>query len=164
MPSVPILPLAGPASFSARLTPHRSLSRWGFAAVMIAFGVTSFITGVVFALAGAWPVAGFLGLDVALVYLALEINTRDARAVELIEIDGNELRLTRISPRGRSEIERFDRSWVRVELDETADGRTHLAFAIRGRRAPFGRFLTNEERAELKAALEAALGREQATR
>lgn len=124
---------------------------------MLAFGLTSFVTGLVFAMMGAWPVAGFLGLDVALVYLAFKINMRDARAAELVEVDGSEVRIVRIDAAGRSAIERFNRSWVRVELDETADGRNHLRLVSRDRRSSFGRFLTNEERVDLKAAIEMAL-------
>lgn len=144
-------------TFSARLTPHRSLSRWGFVVVMIAFGLASVVTGIVFAAIGAWPVAGFLGLDVALVYLAFKMNMRDARAAELVEVDPTEVRLVRIDPAGRSEVERFNRSWVRVELDETMDGRNQLRLVSRDRRSTFGRFLTNEERVDLKAAIETAL-------
>jgi uncharacterized membrane protein len=153
---VPV-PIPEKPTFSARLTPHRSLSRWGFLVVMIAFGLASFVTGLVFTLMGAWPVAGFLGLDVALVYLAFKMNTRDARAAELVEVDRTEVRLVRIDSAGRSDVERFNRSWVRVELDETSDGRNHLRLVSRDRRLTFGRFLTNEERVDLKAALETAL-------
>ena len=49
---------------TATLTPHRSLSRTGFLALMIFLGTVSFAAGVAFLLMGAWPVFGFLGLDV----------------------------------------------------------------------------------------------------
>ena len=52
------------------LTPHRSLSPTGFLIFMAVLGGISFVTGMVFLLAGAWPVFGFLGLDVLLVYWA----------------------------------------------------------------------------------------------
>ena len=46
------------------LTPYRSLSQPGFLVLMGAIGFISFVTGVVFAMLGAWPVLGFFGLDV----------------------------------------------------------------------------------------------------
>ena len=55
-----------PTIFSAVLTPHRSLSRGGFIVLMLVLGGISLATGIVFLLAGAWPVFGFCGLDVLL--------------------------------------------------------------------------------------------------
>src|SRR5262249_29210428 len=55
-----------PAIFSAVLTPHRSLSRKGFLALMLVAGGASLALGTTFLLAGAWPVVGFCGLDVLL--------------------------------------------------------------------------------------------------
>ena len=47
-----------PTIFSAVLTPHRSLSPTGFLMFMLVLGGISFATGMVFFLAGAWPVLG----------------------------------------------------------------------------------------------------------
>ena len=51
-------------SFAAILTPHRSLGPKGFAVLMGAVCIVSFSTGLLFYLIGAWPVVGFMGLDV----------------------------------------------------------------------------------------------------
>ena len=59
-------PTAELTLFSAIITPHRSLSGTGFLAVMALVGGFSFIGGMFFFLLGAWPVIGFLGLDVVL--------------------------------------------------------------------------------------------------
>ncbi len=52
--------------FNAELFPHRSLPRLGFWLVMATLAAGSFAVGLGFFLAGAWPVVGFLGLDVLL--------------------------------------------------------------------------------------------------
>jgi uncharacterized membrane protein len=57
-------PTDEPAIFSALITPHRSLGSTGFLILMLAIGGLSFVSGMVFLLLGAWPVFGFLGLDV----------------------------------------------------------------------------------------------------
>ena len=59
-----------PTLFSARVTPHRSLNRTGFLVLMAFIGVVSFVAGVAFCLMGAWPVLGFFGLDVLVIYWA----------------------------------------------------------------------------------------------
>ena len=43
---------------------------------MVAIGAVSFVAGVVFLLMGAWPVFGFFGLDVLLLYWAFRLNYR----------------------------------------------------------------------------------------
>ncbi|HEX5600231.1 MAG TPA: DUF2244 domain-containing protein, partial [Hyphomicrobiaceae bacterium] len=54
------------SGFHAILTQHRSLSPTGFMILMAIVGCSSFVLGMVFLSMGAWPVFGFLGLDVLL--------------------------------------------------------------------------------------------------
>ncbi|MFN0042370.1 MAG: DUF2244 domain-containing protein, partial [Alphaproteobacteria bacterium] len=61
------------ALFNETLRPHRSLGRTGFMMVMGLLVFWSFVAGIVFTAVGAWPVVGFIGLDVVLVYLALRM-------------------------------------------------------------------------------------------
>ena len=75
-----------PTLFSAIITPHRSLTSTGFVLVMALVGGFSFIGGLVFFAIGAWPVVGFLGLDVLLVYWAFRINYRAATAFEEVTV------------------------------------------------------------------------------
>ena len=83
--------------FSAILTPHRSLGRRGFLALMLAIGCISFAAGLVFFIAGAWPVVGFLGFDVLLVYWAFRANYRAAGAYEEVTMTPTQLKLRRVS-------------------------------------------------------------------
>ena len=80
-----------PPIFSAVLTPHRSLSPMGFLIFMAVLGGISFVTGMVFLLAGAWPVFGFFGLDVLLVWWAFKLNYRAAQAYEQVTVTPSEL-------------------------------------------------------------------------
>src|SRR6266566_9039564 len=90
-----------PALFSAVVTPHRSLSRAGFLIVMAALGGISFVAGTAFLLLGAWPVFGFFGLDVLLVYWAFRANYRAAAAFEEVSVTPSELRFRKVSYHGR---------------------------------------------------------------
>src|ERR1700742_4840939 len=89
-----------PTLFSAIITPHRSLSGTGFLLVMALVGSLSFIGGMFFFLLGAWPVVGFLGLDVLLVYWAFRANYRAAGAYEEITVTPSELKLRKVLERG----------------------------------------------------------------
>ena len=73
---------------------------------MALVGGVSFVAGMVFFLLGAWPVVGFLGLDVLLVYWAFRANYRAAAAFEEVTVTPSELRLRQVSHRG--EVARMD--------------------------------------------------------
>src|SRR5260221_221908 len=90
---------SNPKSWRATLTPHRSLTRSGFIAVMSVIVAANFIAGLVFYLKGAWPVMGFCGLDVALVWYAFHRNFADARRAERIGITDHELILEQLAER-----------------------------------------------------------------
>jgi uncharacterized membrane protein len=148
---------AEPGTFRAVLTPQRSLGPRGFLVLMAALSVISFAAGLVFYLAGAWPVMGFFGLDVALVYFAFKLNYRSGRLYETIEVTPALLTWIRVHPSGRREQFDCNPYWARVNLKERPDGRTDLRIASQGRELSFGRFLTDDERRDLASALKDAL-------
>ncbi len=144
--------------FRCVLKPHRSLSKRGFMIFMGVICGLSFIAGIVFLALGAWPVMGFFGLDVALVYLAFKLNYRAARAVEMIEVTRDELIVTRISANGRQRAEtRLSPTWARLEATEAPDGSVGLALASHGRRVPIARDIGSDQRRAFAVALSAAL-------
>src|SRR5690349_3640452 len=109
---------APPPTFAAVLTPHRSLTREGFIAVMALFIGMNIICAGAFALAGAWPVLPFAGLDVLAIWWAFRVNFADARRAERVEVTEHELILSRFAFGRAVEEQRFTRRWVRVELEE----------------------------------------------
>jgi uncharacterized membrane protein len=144
--------------FSALLTPHRSLNRAGFVAVMAFIGFVSFAAGIAFLLMGAWPVFGFFGLDVLAIWWAFRINFRRARASEEILVTPSELRVRRVSHRGHVVEFVLNPLWVR--LDQIADeeyGIEKLYLVSRGRSLAIGSFLGPDEKASFARALRAAL-------
>lgn len=151
------MPLAGRANAEFTLTPHRSLSSKGFLILMGCISLVSFIAGLAFYLMGVWPVGGFFVLDVLLIYLAFKLNYRSGRAVELIEVSPELLRITRFDPDGRSAIFDFNPYWVRVGVAQKVDGRTALSLISHGQEFAFGQLLNDEERREFAGVLTNAL-------
>lgn len=149
----PDLPL-----FCAKITPHRSLGRTGFIVFMAAIGVVSFVAGMVFLIAGAWPVFGFFGLDVALLYWAFRANYRAAAASEVITVTASELSVHRINHRGEEVAMTFNPRWVQLEKKIDPDyGLETLFLVARGRRYAIAGFLSPREKEGFAAALLAAL-------
>lgn len=124
---------------------------------MLAIGGVSFISGMVFLMMGAWPVMGFFGLDVLLVYIAFKLNYRAARAYELVELTPSALTVKQVSASGKTRSFEFNPYWVRVLFTERHDGGNHLKLASHGRELEFGRLLNDDERRDFAQALTGAL-------
>ena len=152
------LGLNQPELFSALLTPHRSLSRTGFLALMTFLTFISFAAGLAFWLMGAWPVLGFFGLDVLVIYWAFRLNFRHARASEEIRITPSELRLRRVSHRGHVVEFVLNPLWVQLDQKTHAEyGVEKLYLLSKGRRVSIGSFLGPDEKASFAKALMAGL-------
>lgn len=143
--------------FSAVLTPHRSLSPAGFLLLMTGIGACSFGAGLAFWLIGAWPVVGFMGLDVALVYLAFRVSYSSARICEEVELTRSSLIVRKVDAKGRAREFRFHPYWARLEVERTAEAVVGLRITSHGRRLPLGRFLGPADRESFAAALGEAL-------
>src|SRR4051794_33394885 len=147
-----------PQIFSALLTPHRSLNRTGFLAVMLFLSAVSFVTGLVFLMMGAWPVFGFFGLDVLVIWWAFKVNFRSARAREEIVVTPTELRVRRVSHRGQVVEWSFNPLWVRLDTEVDEDfGIEHLYLISRGHQIQIARFLGPDEKASFYKGLVEAL-------
>jgi uncharacterized membrane protein len=133
--------------FRAVLTPHRSLTPTGFAILMSALSGISLVTGIVFLTMGAWPVTGFFGLDVVLVYAAFKLSYRSGRLIEVVELTSAKFSLIRLHPSGRREQFDCNPYWARVKLQQQPDGREEAV----------GRFLSEAERRDFAQVLKGVL-------
>lgn len=148
---------AQPPEFSAVLRPHRSLSPAGFVIFMTAISLVSFLAGTYFWMQGAWPVLGFFGLDVLLVYVAFKLNYRAARMYETVVIADERLEVRRVEPSGRAWAWSFNPAWVRLDLAEHVSGTAELWLRSGQDAVSVGRFLSDPERRDFAAALRQAI-------
>lgn len=151
MTSIAERPPALPA-FQVVLYPNRSLGSRGFAVMMSLIVLVSVLVGAGFALVGAWPVTGFLGLDVLLVYLAFRWNFRDSSRADFIRLDEDGLSVRRILPSGQAKEWRFEPAWVQV-----VNEKRRLLLRSHGKSLAIGPYLTAAERASLAEALREAI-------
>jgi uncharacterized membrane protein len=140
--------------FAASLRPHRSLSPEGFR-WLIRFAIAAnLVIGLPLFLLGAWPVLGFMGLDVYLLWWLFKRNYLDARRSERLVLTDRELIVERVAPDGEREQHRLDAYWLRVELQGEAE---RLVLVSRGNRLVVGRFLAPSERERVAGELKAAI-------
>lgn len=155
--SLSATPPAPTPAFDVVLYPHRSLGQMGFVLLMLAIVLVSAGLGIAFVLAGAWPVSGFLGLDVLLLYFAFRWCRREGRRAEIIRLDARGLTVRRIEPDGKTREWTFEPYWVRVAMDDPPRHASRLTVSAHGRTLALGGFLTPHERLEVARALERAL-------
>jgi uncharacterized membrane protein len=149
----------GRTHFHAVLQPHRSLNRPGFFALMGVLVVANLVIGTFSFIHGAWPVLGFLGLDVLAVFLAFRVNYRAARLYEEVRLTDTVLRVDRVWPSRRMRTWRFEPYWLRVQIDDPPRHESQIRLVSHGRTLTVGAFLSPDERADFAVALRDALDR-----
>ena len=156
-------PSATPAEeapiFAATLTPHRSLSRHGFVALMLLIGVLALSSGVLFLAVGAWPVLAFLVLDILIIWLAFQVNYHAGRQYEDVTVTPDDLTIRRVSPWGRVTVERFHPVWTRLKTAYDPVDEQVLAIKLEsmGRQVAVGSFLNPDDKETFANALGDAL-------
>ena len=155
----PVDPPLADVSFERVLLPHRSLPPHGFRVLMGLLAVISIAVGIGFVSIGAWPICGFFGLDVALLYLAFRLNYRSARQYETLRLADDQFTVERVGIYGERRLWRFQPFWLRVVLEERPDESNRLLLASHGRSLVIGDFLPPPSRRELNTTLREVLAR-----
>ena len=155
-------PAPGPAPglelrFDAFLHPHRSLSLTGFRILMAVLVSISLIMGGMFLAAGAWPVFGFYGLDILILYLAFRKNYRSAMIYEKVRLSDDTLWVEKGDRRGVHQVWEFQPYWLRVTIENPGQHNNYVRLTSHGRSVTIGAFLSPEERLDFAAALDRAL-------
>jgi uncharacterized membrane protein len=145
--------------FELVLLPYRSLPPRGFNILMLGLAALSIVVGIVFVSLGAWPVVGFFGLDVGLVYVAFRLSYRSARQRETLRLADEELTVERVGVRGDRRLWRFQPFWVRVVYEEQPDESNRLSLVSHGKSLPIGTFMPPPVRRELAGTMRDALSR-----
>ena len=144
--------------FSAVITPHRSLGPGAFRIVMTLVCLASVVSSIPFVILGAWPIAGFFGLDLLALYIAFRVNFRAGRSVEDVVLTPIELLLRRRPSVGRGREWRFNPLWSRLDREHDDEfGLQRLAIVSRGERVVIARDLSPGERESLADAFGKAL-------
>src|SRR5262249_12917424 len=140
--------------FATMLRPHRSLSPEGFRWLIRGAIAANLVIGLPLYLLGAWPVLGFMRLDVSLLWWLFKRNYLDARRSERLVLTDHDLIVERVAPDGEREQHRLDAYWLRVELQGEAE---RLVLISRGNRLGVGRFLAPSGREPVAGELQGAI-------
>lgn len=146
-------PHAGDLYMDAELRPHRSLGVAAFKYMLIAVIAINVVVATFFWVQGAFPVAGFLGLDVLAIWLAFRFNYRAALRVERVRVSRGQVYVSSADAGGERHWV-LNPTWARV----LREGAGVLIRAGKGQMR-LGAFLSPKECESFAAALDAALYR-----
>ena len=144
--------------FAAKLTPHRSIDPRGIRIVCAFAASLLLLPGLIFYLLGAWPVVGFMGLDVAALYWALTHSLRDGRRYEEVTLWADRLDVRQVSAKGEEQTQSFNPFFVRLVIERDIDEHTSaIKLRTRERDLVVGAFLNPDDKATFAQAFGTAL-------
>jgi uncharacterized membrane protein len=132
---------------------NNSLSSTGRLVAFALIFIVSIGIAAAFATFGAWLILPFAGLEMLVLFFAFRYMERHAADYELIEIDGDTVKVEWASA-GSRHSRAFNRYWARVVVEE--DG-SRLALRSHGRELEIGRYMNDEQRLDLARALKRRL-------
>lgn len=146
--------------FAAKLTPHRSMGRRGLRAVVLVAVLLAIIPGIAFLSMGAWPIVGFMGVGVVLIWWALSAHQRDGKRYEQVTLWPDQLELKQVDGAGKETLTRFNPFFVKLVIDRDYNERTTgLHLRTRDRDVELGAFLNPDEKSSFAKAFGTALKR-----
>jgi uncharacterized membrane protein len=117
-----------------------------------------------FVIRGAWPIAPFMGADVALLAWAFRTSRIAAEATEHVKVTASQLSVVHRAPSQPAEAAVLNPYWVRVQLEDPADMPRKLILVSHGKAVQVARFLGPRERLSFAEALKQALATARAWR
>lgn len=145
--------------FDALLRPNQSLSRPAFWVIMSIVAGANLISAFAFISSGAFPIIGFLGLDVLVVWLAFKACFKSQRQWTRVQITNDVLRVDHMNPKGEESSVELPTAFARIELKTPLTPNSWVTLAHRREAYVIGRFLTMDERHSLVEAMRDALQR-----
>ncbi len=144
--------------FAATLTPHRSLTPTGKKVVIGLVAALALVPGIIWFSLGAWPVVGFMGLDVLAIWAALTISMRGGKAFEVVTLWPTSLELKKVDAKGAEEVLSFVPKSVKFVIDRDYNERvTALWLKSDTKKIPLGAFLSADEKLSLSKVFGTAL-------
>lgn len=142
--------------FDVVIAPPRSLSADGFARFMFLLGCIAAIFSAGFVIVGAYPVVGFFGAEILLLWFLMGRRVRGRGPKTRIRIGSEEIEVRLTDIKGRELLERLPAHFARIEHDESVSGPGALRIVSRGRTINIGEHLLPTERASLATRLRTA--------
>ena len=145
--------------FEAIVTPHRSLSQRGIFILLGCLGTASLSVTLLFWYLGAWPIAGFNGVEMAVAAALLRHHARTRRVREVLRLTQDSVHIDRFDINGAHTQASLPAAWLNVHLEEKPGRVPGLFLTTHGHREEVARVLGETQKRDLAEALRTALYR-----
>ena len=137
-----------------KVYPNNSLSPKGFVLLMIFITIPCIFIGVMFLYMGAWPVLGFMGLEIALIFIFFKILFHKNSFYEHIILDKNKFNISYNHNKKTINTIVLEPTWLQVKINHTNKS---LAITTHGKTIELGKCLALEEKIKLAEAIRKGL-------
>jgi uncharacterized membrane protein len=141
--------------FDIKLYPNSSINKITLKYIFLFFILIIVFLSLFFYFIGAWPVSGFLGLDILLFYLAFKASYINSKTSERVLLR-KKLMILKKYPNGIVKKFYLEPTWLKIII-KTKNNKTSLLLSSKGRAIPVGNFLNKEELISLAQELKNAL-------
>ena len=141
-----------------RLEPSKSLRPEGANLVLVILGGFGLVISGSFMVFGAWPVFGFMALDVLLIYIAFQAQYRRSNRGQEITISNDKIEIKYFKGGVCVKTILLNKYWAKLEQFNCFNRRSKLMFSSHGKFSEIGEFLSLKEKQKLVADLKPLLG------
>jgi len=132
-----------------KVYPNQSLTYKGLFFLMLFITIPASYIGISFYFMGAWPVLGFMGLEIILIYIAFKILFKRSESYEHILLDKTKLKIFYNNKNKTLKKIELEPTWLQVKIEDIYKNKDVLTLSSHGNKIVLGNFLVPEERLKL---------------
>ena len=141
-----------------RLEPSKSLRPEGANLILVILGGFGLVISGSFMVFGAWPVFGFMALDVLLICIAFQAQYRRSNRGQEITISNDKIEIKYFKGGVCVKTILLNKYWAKLEQFNCFNRRSKLMFSSHGKFSEIGEFLSLKEKQKLVADLQPLIG------
>ena len=131
--------------------------------MLVILGGFGFVISGSFMVFGAWPVVGFMALDVLLIYIVFEAQYRRSDRGQEITISNDKIEIKYFKAGTCVKTILLNKYWAKLEHLNSSNRQSKLMFSSHGRFSEIGEFLSLKEKQKLVAHLKPLLSNDHYT-
>ena len=132
-----------------KIYPNQSLTPKGLLLLMFLITIPASFIGITFFILGAWPVLGFMGLEVLLIYIAFKVLFYKNKFYEHIILDKEKLSIFFKKQNNTITKIELEPTWLQVQIENIYESEDMLTISSHGKKIILAKFLIPEERVKL---------------
>ena len=136
---------------------NQSLTTRGLYILMFFITIPASYIGISFYVLGAWPVLGFMGFEILLIYIAFKILFYKNKFYEHIILDKEKLNILFKKKNKIIKKIELEPTWVQVKIEKIYENEDTLILSSHGKKIILANYLIPEERLKLAGKIKSGL-------